>query len=122
MKFGFSAIKPTVQEEPKKEVLQKKVVGIITWKEDKYVFTPLKSSIAIPISKQSYSCKGFHIIYTDTGADGLRPVKIIRDNKEVTTKNYIPFKHKLLVLGDIIFEDGISKFLLKKNDIDGKVQ
>lgn len=121
MKFNFNIIKPKPKEE-KIKIKKETVIGIIEYHEPNYVFIQIGSKIPIPLSDKSFSCKGFNIIYVRVDNISLRPVKIIRDTKDATIKRYIPFRHGLLVKGSIIVENGINKFLLKKNDLDGKTK
>lgn len=118
MKFVLSSIAPITEKKERVNMVDKNVVGMIEFNNE-YYFVRLNSKIRIPIANKSFKCEGFNIIYTRIFNNGTKATKIIRDNKNNTIRSYVPFKHGLLVKGDIIIEDGISKFLLKKNDIDG---
>lgn len=102
---------------PREKVVMRITYGNIVRVEDEFMFC--YNNTNIPLSRRSYSCKGFKTIYTRALDKYGRPTRLVRcaDAYCSMPSCYIPFKSGLKVKGYIVKEDGVDKFLLKGNEV-----
>lgn len=116
MKFDFNVV-DGVNKIPREKVIRQMIVGTIICINGRYFFRKDGDRKLIGLIYDSFSCKGFNIIYYLPVGE-TRWIKIIRYDTFEKPKCYQPFKPNLRVKGYLVISNNVEKFKLKENDIE----
>lgn len=121
MKFNFRPVNEK-NKIPREKVVKQLIEGtIIIIRDNKYMFQLKDSTLVLPLTRKSYSCEGYSVIYRPDTEIKNKWIKIIRNSSErqfSAPKCYTPFKVGTKVNGYLCREDNIDKFDLRNNGID----
>lgn len=120
--FNFSL----VQKEKKRktsnyirqsEIIEKNVTGVVWINSLAEYNIHIDDVTFFSISKDSYSCKGKKLIYRQ-GLDYKGRICLVRNPDDILNDcdntHYLPFAPGCCVLGDIIKQNGLKVFVIKK--------
>ena len=123
--FNFSINKKKIEKKEtsndnvKHQIVRKDVIGVV-WINEKANYFVKNNAILYPIHLDCYSCKNKDRIYTRK-LHNYRRIYIIRNVNEYNECNlnlFLPFAPGCIVSGDIVSNNNIKYFYIKKCWLD----